>query len=209
VPAPNARILRDPDVEAAKSSVVRIRGTACGLSVEGSGWVARDDVVVTNAHVVAGQSDTTVETSDGTVHDAQAIGFDAKNDIAVLRTGDLVSPELSQGSGAEAGTPVAILGYPENGPYTATPGRLGSTQTVISQDAYGSGPVTRRMTSLRGDIRSGNSGGPAVDRDGHVVATVFAATTSGRRGGYGVPPAIVARNLRRAAAPTDTGPCAR
>ena len=61
VPAPRAAIARDPQVKAASDSVVKIQGTACGLGVEGSGWIARDGIVVTNAHVVAGQEDTTVQ----------------------------------------------------------------------------------------------------------------------------------------------------
>ena len=110
----------------------------------------------------------------------------------------------------EVGAQVAILGYPKNGPYRAEPGRLGDTRTVISQDAYGNGPVQRRMTSLRGRVRSGNSGGPVVDETGGVVATVFAATTSGNPGGFGVPPGIVRSALRKArGAPVDTGPCVR
>lgn len=208
VPAPTRGIVRDRDVQAAHKSVVRILGTACGFAVEGSGWVAAPGVVVTNAHVVAGQSDTTAQTDGGPHLDAQAILFDPRNDVAILRVQSLGAPTLRQDASPRVGEPVAILGYPENGPYRAEPGRLGATQSVISQDAYGRGPITRRMTSLRGHIRSGNSGGPAVDAAGRVVATVFAATQSRPRGGFGVPPAIVASDLGRARGPVDTGPCA-
>jgi S1-C subfamily serine protease len=209
VRAPTRGIVRDPDVQAAHKSVVRILGTACGFAVEGSGWVAAPGVVVTNAHVVAGQSDTTAQPDGGPHLDAQAILFDPRNDVAILRVQSLLgAPALRQEASPRVGEPVAILGYPENGPYRAEPGRLGATQTVISQDAYGRGPITRRMTSLRGHIRSGNSGGPAIDAAGRVVATVFAATQSRPRGGFGVPPAIVASDLRRIRGPVDTGPCA-
>ena len=57
------------------------------------------------------------------------------------------------------------------------------------------------MTALRGLVRSGNSGGPVVDGDGRVVTTVFAATTRGPRGGYGVPNAVVRRALAGAGRP--------
>jgi S1-C subfamily serine protease len=87
-------------------------------------------------------------------------------------------------------------------------GRLGSTRTVLTQDAYGAGPVTRRLTTLRGVVRPGNSGGPMVDGDGRVVTTVFASTRGGPRGGYGVPDDIVARAVRTATGPVSTGPCA-
>ena len=80
---------------------------------------------------------------------------------------------------------------------------------MISRDAYGSGPVRRRMTSMRGNIRSGNSGGPVVDAGGRVVATVFAATTRGPRGGFGMPTGIVDSELRSARGSVDTGPCVR
>ena len=209
VPAPNRRILRDPEVRAAHDSVVRILGTACGLAVQGSGWVASPEVVVTNAHVVAGEDDTTVQTDGGPRLDADTIVFDAHNDIAVLRVDGLGAPVLRGHPRAPPGDPVAILGYPENGPYHASPGRLGDTRTVITRDAYGQGPVQRRITSIRGNIRSGNSGGPVVDENGEVVATVFAATIRGPRGGFGVPTGIVQSDLGAGRGPVDTGPCVR
>lgn len=102
---------------------------------------------------------------------------------------------------------MAILGFPKDGPYRAVPGRLGPTETVLSQDAFGAGPIRRRMTALRGEIRPGNSGGPAVDRSGRVVATVFAAAQRRPKGGFGVPTGIVAARLARAGGSVDTGPC--
>jgi S1-C subfamily serine protease len=209
VPPPTRRILADPDVRTAHDSVVKVLGTACGLAVQGSGWVASGGVVVTNAHVVAGESDTTVQTDGGPQLDAQAILFDAHNDVAVLRVDGLAAAALPTHPRASAGEPVAILGYPQDGPYHASPGRLGPTQTVISNDAYGQGPIRRRMTAIRGNIRSGNSGGPAVDAEGRVVATVFAATTRGSRGGFGIPTGIVESDVRKADGPVSTGPCVR
>lgn len=209
VPQPTRGIVADPDVKAARASVARVTGTACGLAVEGSGWVAAPETVVTNAHVVAGQDDTGVEVGGASKRDAQAIAFDASNDVAVLHVPGLDAPALPRSARANVGEPVGILGYPENGPYRAVPGRLGATESVISQDAYGNGPVRRRITSLRGRIRPGNSGGPAVDARGQVATTVFAAARSGPPGGFGVPDAIVARVLANARGPVDTGPCVR
>jgi S1-C subfamily serine protease len=67
------------------------------------------------------------------------------------------------------------------------------------------------MTTLRGVVRHGNSGGPIVDGDGRVLATVFAATTNGPPGGYGVPNAIVREAVRKASGgrTVGSGPCAR
>jgi S1-C subfamily serine protease len=209
VPPPTRRILEDPQVRAARDSVVKVLGTACGLSVQGSGWVASGDVVVTNAHVVAGESDTTVQTGGGRQLDAQAILFDVHNDVAVLRVTGLGAPALTGRPRAPAGEPVAILGYPQDGPYRGAAGRLGPTETVISQDAYGQGPIRRRMTAIRGNIRPGNSGGPVVDAQGQVVATAFAATTRGPRGGFGVPTGIVESDVSAARGAVSTGPCAR
>ena len=211
VPPPTSKIARDPQVRRAGRSVVRVLGTACGLGVEGSGWVARTGTVVTNAHVVAGEDDTTVQLEgEGDHLDAQAIWFDPKNDVAILRVDGLGSTRpLESNVNARPGTSGAVLGFPENGPFHVAAARLGATTTVITQDAYGRGPVRRRVTALRGHVRSGNSGGPLVDGRGRVLGTVFAATTGGgQRGGYAVPDTIVRSALRRAGDPVGTGQCA-
>jgi hypothetical protein len=211
VPAPDPKIARDPDVAAARRSVVRVLGTACGLGVQGSGWVAGRGIVVTNAHVVAGQDDTTVQVrGEGPGLDAQAIWFDPRNDLSILRVPGVSGlPRLAMNANADSGTTAAVLGFPENGPYTVAPARLGGTSTVITQDAFGRGPVERTITSLRGQVLPGNSGGPVVDRAGRVLATIFAAATGRQRTGYGVPDSLVRDALGEARGPVDTGPCAR
>jgi S1-C subfamily serine protease len=208
VPAPESGIARDPDVGEAGRSVVRVLGTACGLGVSGSGWVAEPGLVVTNAHVVAGQDDTTIATRDGAELDATPVHYEPKNDLAVLRVDDLTKPSLGVARTARRGTAAAVLGYPENGPFTVSPARLGRTAEVVSEDAYGRGPVSRRMTSFRGRVRSGNSGGPAVDAEGRVLTTVFAAQVGdGPAGGLGVPNDVVRAALERSRRAVDTGPC--
>src|SRR5918994_4076667 len=129
VPAPQPEIARDPEVRAARASVVKILGTACGVGVEGSGWVAEPGVVVTNAHVVAGQDDTRV-LSEGREPglEAQAIAFDPRNDLAVLRVPGLEAPALELEGDPEAGTSAAILGFPLNGPYDVRASRLRPTR---------------------------------------------------------------------------------
>ena len=181
-------------------------GTACGLGVEGSGWVARPGLVVTSAHVVAGQRDTHIVTHDGSqTLDATTVAFDVRNDVAVLRVPRLEARALPLAS-PTPGAPVAILGYPENGPLTSTPGRVGRTTTVVTKDAYGRGPVLRPITVLRGRVRHGNSGGPALDASGAVQTTVFAAKV-GEDAGYGVPDDVVRKALDGAREPVDTGNC--
>jgi S1-C subfamily serine protease len=204
---PDPTVLRKPGVRAAAPSVVRVLGTACGLGVEGTGWVAAPETVVTAAHVVAGEEDTSVTTVSGVSFGATAVVFDPHDDIAVLQVPGLDARPLRLVD-PEAGAPVAIVGYPLNGPLNAVAGRIGKTATVLAQDAYGEGPTRRVVTSLAGTVEHGNSGGPAVDASGRVQSTVFAARASGD-GGYGVPASVVQEDLSRAGGPVSTGPCVR
>ncbi len=207
VAPPDAAIAADSDVRRASRSVVRVLGTACGLGVEGSGWVAAPGLVVTNAHVVAGEDDTTVATIDGASLDAMPVRYSPADDLAVLRI-DASIPALETAPDPQPGTAGAVLGYPGNGTYSAAAARLGETSTAISEDSYGRGPIDRSIAFLRGSVRSGNSGGPLVDSRGRVLATVFAATTTGPPGGFAVPNQVVGAALdETAAAPVDTGPC--
>jgi len=207
VAAPDGAIAGDPDVLGAGDSVVRVLSTACGLGIEGSGWAVEPGVVVTNAHVVAGADDTTVTTQDGAELDATPIYYEPRQDLALLRIG-VPLPALPISHERREGEDGAVLGYPENGPYELSPARIGETRVTISEDSYGNGPVERTIVALSGSIRSGNSGGPLVDPRGNVVGTVFAATTSGPRGGFAIPAEQVREALRRTAEAVDTGPCA-
>ncbi|HEV7938335.1 MAG TPA: MarP family serine protease [Solirubrobacteraceae bacterium] len=206
---PSRTIDREPGVRIAARSVVRVLGTACGLAIEGSGWVAQPGVVVTNAHVVAGEHDTAVEVGgDEPELSAYAIAFDPTDDIAVLRVPGLALPSLTLVPNPVPGSAGAILGYPEDGPFDPQPGRIGTTQRIVTDDAYGRGPVSRLLTPLRGLVRPGNSGGPLVNREGRVLTTVFASTTgSGPDGGYGVANATVAQVLAGANHMVGTGEC--
>ena len=206
VAPPDPGLVHEPGVRRAAPSVIRVLGTACGVGVEGTGWVARPNLVVTAAHVVAGQHDTVVDLQSGGRLPADVIAFDRRNDIAVLRVRDLGLRALPL-AGGKAGTPVAVLGFPENGPFTVTPARVGRTSVVLAEDAYGSGPVKRTITSLGGRVRHGDSGAPAVDAEGAVELTVFAARL-GAVGGYGVPADVVRADLDGGGAPVPTGKCA-
>ena len=212
VAPPTQAILSAPGARAAGASVVRILGTACGLGIEGSGWVAAPGIVVTNAHVVAGEEDTQVEEGGNSSGlPAQAIDVDPKDDIAVLRVPDLRAPVLSLAPNPQAGTAAAILGYPEDGPLDAEPGRVGQTLDVHTENAYGQGPILRSVTQLLGFVRPGNSGGPMVAANGQVEATVFAAVTgSPAGGGFAVPNSLVRQQLKLAESrgtTVSTGPC--
>jgi S1-C subfamily serine protease len=211
VAAPEGNIRNDPDVRAAGERTLRVTGTACGYGVEGSAWVAGRDLVVTNAHVVAGETATRVQIGgSGPYLPAEVVVFDERNDIAVLRVDRLGLDPLPVAA-ARPGEPAAVIGFPENGPLDIKPARTGTTQRVVSTNAYDNGPVERVVTSFRVYVRPGNSGGPAVDADGRVVSTIFASRTDSENSGYGVPSRIVQRHLRTAASrstPVNTGGCA-
>jgi S1-C subfamily serine protease len=208
IDAPDRGAGGSAEVRTASASVVKVAGTACGVGVMGSGWLVAPGIVVTNAHVVAGQDDTRIETNDGQVADATAIAFRPRNDIALL-SAPVELPPLQVLSSAPAGTSAAVLGYPNDGPLTITPARAGETRRVFGEDAYGSGPFEREMLSLRGKVRHGNSGGPLVDAAGRVLGTVFASTTEGPPGGLAIPNDVVRRIAASARGEVDTGQCAR
>jgi S1-C subfamily serine protease len=191
---PDTRALSSAAVRAVRPSVVRITAIACGLGVEGSGWVARPQLVVTAAHVIEGASE--IEAGG---RPAQALIVDRKQDVAVLRVPGLRATALPIVD-AHSGDSVAILGYPENGPFDARPGRVGTTADVLMSGSL------REVTAISGLVRHGNSGGPAVNEAGQVEATVFAARI-GARAGYGVPAAPVRSALGRAKQPVSTGRC--
>src|SRR5215213_438734 len=211
VAAPVGSIVKDPDVQAASERTLRVEGIACGYGVEGSGWVAGQDLVVTNAHVVAGETATRVQIGgEGRHLPAEVVVFDERNDIAVLRVDGLGLDPLPVAA-ARAGEQAAVIGFPENGPLDIEPARTVTSQRVRSTDAYDNGPVERIVTSFRVYVRPGNSGGPAVDAEGRVVSTIFASRTDSQNSGYGVPSRIVQRHLRAAASrttPVSTGACA-
>jgi S1-C subfamily serine protease len=211
VAAPKGNIKYDPDVQAASERTLRVTGTACGYGVEGSAWVAGRNLVVTNAHVVAGETATWVQIrGSGQQLPADVVAFDERNDIAVMRVDNLGLAPLSIAT-ARPGEAAAVIGFPQNGPLDIEPARTGTTERVVSTDAYDNGPVERIVTSFRVYVRPGNSGGPAVDADGRVISTIFASRTDSNNSGYGVPSRIVQRHLRAVASRTDpvsTGGCA-
>jgi uncharacterized membrane protein required for colicin V production len=207
---PSPEIATRPAIRRASDSVVKILGTACGIGIEGSGWFAGPHLVVTAAHVVAGErgSSVLIPGFGARLYSADVVSFDAHNDVAVLRLRGAPAILPLRIREPDPGTAVAILGYPQNGSLHVTPGRIGRTAVVLTQDAYGHGPVPRTVTAVAGRVRHGNSGGPAVDAAGAVRATIFAARI-GAPSGYGVPRSIVMHALDKVRqVPVSTGDCA-
>ena len=206
------RMLTDPDVVAAEASVVKVRGAnTCGSGVEGTGFFYAPGRLMTNAHVVAGVTRPEVEVG-GTSVTASVVLYDEDLDIAVLSLPDTGTPHLALDAEVEPRDAVAVLGYPEDGPYDVQSGRVRAEQRLRSPDIYGEGTVIRQVFSLRALLRPGNSGGPIVTSGGDVAGMVFAASVSDQDTGYALTADQVAESAAAGVtrqAPVDTGTCVR
>lgn len=200
------RMLRDPDVLAAQVSVLKIHGTnRCGQGIEGTGFLYADDRLMTNAHVVAGVRDPEVYVGEE-VAPARVVHYDADLDVAVLALDDRGRPPLVFDQTAEENQAVAIVGFPQDGPFNVQSARIRAEQRLRSPDIYGDGSVLREVFSLRGLVRPGNSGGPLLSSGGEVAGVVFAASVTDTETGYALTAAQVAQAA--AAGVTSTGPVA-
>ena len=205
LPPPDPQLPQDTPVATAAASVVRIDGDACSLELRGSGWVIRPQLVVTNAHVIAGEDDTQVQLSDGS-WSAYPVYVNKDLDIALLRVPGLDVPPLATHPLAADTAPVALIGYPGGGALTVAAGTAGRSVTVLAADAYGHGLAPRTVVPIRGPLRHGDSGGPVVDRRGRVLAMMFAANQNGS-GGFGIPVEDILAALPRMSGRADSGPC--
>ena len=179
VAAPDPELARLPIIGQVRPSVLKITGLAhsCGQSLEGSGFVVSPERIMTNAHVVAGTDSVSVETATGGSLPASVVWFNSRNDVAVLDVPGLRAPALSFAhEEASTSDDAIVLGFPENGPFTVTPVRVRNTVELSGPDIYQRAKqVQREVYTVRGNIRSGNSGGPMIDRDGRVLGLVFGA----------------------------------
>jgi S1-C subfamily serine protease len=158
-------------------STVKVVGDACGYQQEGSGFVVGHGLVVTNAHVVAGEHQTTLEVGAVTYR-ATVVLYDPAFDLALLRTSAPLGPVLTLSNQiASRGTQGAVLGYPENGPLTVSAAGVTANIVAEGRDIYGNGLVTRDFYSIDAQVLPGNSGGPLVDASGKVVGMVFSRST--------------------------------
>ena len=198
--------------DAASGSTVQIVGVACGQLLEGSGFVAGPELVVTNAHVVAGGDAPQVRLDAASVS-ATTVLFDPALDIAILRVPGLQAPPLQLSSSEWGrGADGAVLGYPEGGPLTGRRAAVRAVFDATGRDIYGEEHVLRRIYELQTVVRPGNSGGPFVLTNGQVAGVVFAASTVGQNTGYAITSLEVSPLVSRAGQLTgaaDTGPCDR
>jgi S1-C subfamily serine protease len=207
----DSKLLEKRRVRVAQESVLKVRATnRCGRGVEGTGFLYAEDRLITNAHVVAGVDDPEVLLGEESVP-ATVVLYDPQLDLAVLQLDAQGRATLRFDQGAQAGDPVVILGYPQDGPYDAQAARIRAEQRLRSPDIYGRGSVIREVFSLRGLVRPGNSGGPIVERDGDVVGVVFAASVTDKDTGYALTAAQVADTAaegRARSSEVSTGECA-
>ena len=211
VQAPDEATLRSAGVRSARSSVVKILGQAkCNRGIEGSGFAYADGRVMTNAHVVAGVRTPSIVIGDRQVP-TRVVLFDKELDIAVLAVDGVDLEPLDFDGSGEAGQAAAVLGYPENGPFDARAARIRSQMRLRSPDIHDRGQVVRQTFSVRGLVRSGNSGGPLVSEKGDVLGVIFAASVSDKSTGYALTADQVAADARKGAAASaavSTGECA-
>lgn len=188
VPAPDPRLAGGPVATEAQRSIVKVVGNApsCGKVLEGTGFVFAPHRVMTNAHVVGGVDEPTVQVGGkGRLHDARVVLYDWKRDIAVLDVPSLEAPELSFAQGdAETGKSAIVAGFPENGAYDVRAARVRSRVQANGPDIYHRGSVRRDVYSLYATVRQGNSGGPLLTPDGEVYGVVFAKSLDDADTGY-------------------------
>lgn len=197
-------------VRAAGNSTVRVSGFGCGGIQTGSGFVAAPGLVVTNAHVVAGIDSLQVEDRAGR-HRAQAVLFDPRLDVAVLRASGLAGGALPLlGGNVDRGQGGAILGFPGGGQFSAGAAAVLREFQAVGRDIYGQSLTRRNVYQLQANVRQGNSGGPFVRQDGVVLGVVFAASTTDQSVGYALTSGEVIPRVQQArgSGPVDTGPCA-
>ena len=168
-------------------SIVKVRSRAprCDRASEGTGWVSSRHRVVTNAHVVAGSNQVTVQVGgSGARLQARVVSYDPDMDLAVLAVPDLHAPALTMASAVKDGDPTVVAGFPLDGPYTLEAATVRGSIMARGENIYGTDTVVREILSLRGTVRPGNSGGPLLTTDGKVAGTIFARSTAQPQTGY-------------------------
>ena len=188
-------------------STVKVEGVACDRLQDGSGFVVGDDLVVTNAHVVAGEDSTEVERSDGTRVSADVVAFDPERDLAVLSAPGLDRPALSLGD-ADEGDVGGVYGHPGGGPLEISPYEIAQEVQARGSDIYDRNATEREVFLLATDLAPGDSGSALVDADGEVVGVAFAIAPDRDNVGYALTDAelsaVLAGDLTT---PVDAGPC--
>ncbi|QLH22704.1 MarP family serine protease [Streptomyces sp. Rer75] len=215
VPQPDPALAQSPVASQAQKSIVKVVGTApsCGKVLEGTGFVFAQNRVMTNAHVVGGVDDPTVQIGgEGRLYDAKVVLYDWKRDIAVLDVPSLQAPALKFTQGdANSGDDAIVAGFPENGAFDVRAARVRGRITANGPDIYHRGTVQRDVYSLYATVRQGNSGGPLLTPQGRVYGVVFAKSLDDADTGYALTADEVRKDAekgRTADQPVDSQGCA-
>ncbi|WP_035847592.1 MarP family serine protease [Kitasatospora azatica] len=187
VQAPDPALAGSPALAKARQSLVKVVGTAssCGKTLEGSGFVFAPHRVMTNAHVVGGVDEPTVQIGGtGQLYDATVVRYDWQRDIAILEVPKLTAPPLSFAGEAHSNDSAIVAGFPENGAFNVQPARIRGRIQANGPDIYHRGQVVREVYSIRSVVRQGNSGGPLLTPDGEVYGVVFAKSLDSADTGY-------------------------
>ncbi|MFE9428228.1 MarP family serine protease [Kitasatospora sp. NPDC006697] len=214
VQPPDPALAASPALQRAKQSLVKVVGTAtsCGKTLEGSGFVFAPHRVMTNAHVVGGVDEPTVQIGGtGQLYDAVVVSYDWQRDIAVLEVPKLTAPPLAFAGEARSNDSAIVAGFPENGSFNVQPARIRGRIQANGPDIYHRGQVVRDVYSIRSLVRQGNSGGPLLTPDGEVYGVVFAKSLDSDDTGYVLTAAEVKQDAATgstASAQVDTQGCA-
>jgi S1-C subfamily serine protease len=206
-PPPTVTGIPQPVVDAVVPSTVKVEGVACRRVQDGSGFVAGPDLVVTNAHVVAGEDETIVQRSDGTEVRASVVAFDPRRDLAVLHAPGLNRQPLAIVDVEEGGTG-AVFGHPGGGDLRAAPFQVGRTVNATGTDIYDRERTERKVLILASSLAPGDSGAALIDPQGRVVGVAFAIAPDKPGVAYALDieelQPVLAGDLSQ---PVDTGPC--
>ncbi len=192
------------------ASTVKVQGEACNRIYEGSGFAVAPNLVVTNAHVVAGEpaGQTSVLLPDNRTLPADVVMFDPRRDLALLAVPSLGENPLPLAA-PKVGEQGAVFGHP-NGqdPVAITPARIAQEEEAVGRDLYDAHTTRRSILVLAAALAHGDSGGALVDTSGQVVGVAFAisANQAGTSYALGISELQAALAAPRAAH-TSTGPC--
>ena len=206
-PPPAESGLTQQTLDAAVASTVKVEGPACNRVQEGSGFIVGSNLVVTNAHVVAGEDRTTVLERSGRRVSATVVYFDSDRDLAVLQA-DVHEAPLPIGKGG-VGERGAVLGYPGGGPLVVSPFEVRDAVTAVGRDLYDRHGTRREVLILASNLAPGDSGAALVDPTGDVVGVAFAIAPDRPGTAYALNTTELQAALSAPRAPADTGPCLR
>jgi len=195
-----------PGVKGAQQVVVKISSVGCGGVVTGSGFPVGNGYVVTNAHVVSGTTSHVISRPDGSTLRADVVLFDPQRDVAVLQVPGFTPTAVTFGAGGR-GTQGAVIGYPGGGPERVVPAVVDGSVSAQGRDIYNQSFITRQIFVLQASVRPGNSGGPVIDLQGHVLGMVFATSASDPNQAYALTDDEIQPDIREAQSnprPTDT-----